>query len=119
VTHRSIGKTSVLAMMAVLFGTLTACTYTARSSDPTPRYSSNLSYDYYYYPRSDVYYHPHTGRYYYRQGSSWTRTYALPSDVRVDTREVRRVTVREREPYHRYREHRSAYENSGANRYHN
>ena len=118
-TQRTIKTASILAITAVLFGALTACAYTTRSGAPTLQYDSGGSYDYYYYPRSDVYYHPHTGRYYYRQGSSWSQAQALPNEVRVDTREMRRVTVREREPYNRHQEHRRAYESSGANRYNN
>lgn len=88
---------------------LAACTYRGYYPTQGPRIYPPYYYDYYYYPHVGVYFHPYSGDYHYYSQGNWRRTRALPRHIYLDPWYRRKVIIRDKRPYDRYREHQRIY----------
>ena len=69
------------------------------------------SFDYYYYPDSNIYFHISTGTYYYYADGVWLYSRSLPSYFLLDPYYRFQIVIRDRYPYLRNNEHRRKYRN--------
>ena len=79
-------------------------TYTRTTVRPV-----HSSFDYYYYPDSNIYFHISTGTYYYYVDGVWSYSRSLPSYFLLDPYYRVRIVIRDRYPYLRNNEHRRMY----------